>query len=186
MNGVLGIIALKHLLARRRQSLVSTLGIVLGVAFFLAVASLMQGSESDFIRRLVDSSPHITISDEFRKPHAQPAEIVFAGGAVAIRSAKPETETRGIRGYERVLETLRREPGVLASPVLTGQAIVTIAGKDIGVTLNGMIPSEVRDRHHDRRRHDRRQRRGSRHQRGRDHHRRRARPQASPSVSART
>ncbi|HEX2752812.1 MAG TPA: ABC transporter permease, partial [Alphaproteobacteria bacterium] len=51
--------AFRHLLARKRQSIVSLLGIVLGVGFFLAISSLMQGSEKDFIRRLVDNAPHI-------------------------------------------------------------------------------------------------------------------------------
>ena len=55
---LLVVIALKHLLARKRQSLVSLMGIVLGGAFFLVVAALMQGSEKDFIARLVDNSPH--------------------------------------------------------------------------------------------------------------------------------
>ena len=53
-------IALSHLLSHRRQTLVSLLGITLGVAFFMAVTSLMQGSDADFIKRLVDSSPHVT------------------------------------------------------------------------------------------------------------------------------
>ena len=35
-------IALTHLLSRKRQTLVSLTGIVLGVAFFLAVSSLMR------------------------------------------------------------------------------------------------------------------------------------------------
>jgi len=145
MNNVIAAIALKHLLARRRQSFVSMLGIVLGVGFFLSVSSMMRGSESDFIKRLIDNSPHITVEDEFRRPHAQPAETDFAGGAVEVRSVKPETETRGIRGYERILGVLAAMPGVRASPVLTGQAIVNIAGTDVGVTLNGMIPQELRE-----------------------------------------
>ena len=33
-------IALRHLLARKRQSVVSLLGIIIGVAFFLAMSSL--------------------------------------------------------------------------------------------------------------------------------------------------
>ena len=36
-------------------------------------------------------------------------------------------------------------PNLRASPVLAGQAIVTSGGKDLGVTLNGMIPAEVTD-----------------------------------------
>jgi len=145
MNNVVATIAAKHLVARRRQSLVSVLGIVLGVGFFLAISALMRGSETDFIARLVDNSPHITVEDEFRQPHAQPAETAFPGGAVEVRSAKPETETRGIRGYDHVLDLLRAIPGTRASPVLTGQALVNIAGEDVGVTLNGMIPSQVSD-----------------------------------------
>lgn len=138
-------IAMKHVLARRRQSIVSTLGIILGVAFFLAIAGLMQGSQTDFIRRLIDTSPHITISDEFRRPRVQPVESVFAEGAIALRGAKPATEPRGIRGYERILETLRGIPGTRASPVLSGQALVRIGGTDVAVALSGMIPSQVRD-----------------------------------------
>lgn len=136
-------IALKHLLARKRQSVVSLAGIVLGVAFFLAISSIMQGSENDFIRRLVDNSPHITISDEFRNPRVQPAEKLYGAGAVSISSVKPLTETRGIRGYEKILSYLASLPDVEASPVLSGQGIISFAGQDTGVTLNGMVPEEI-------------------------------------------
>jgi lipoprotein-releasing system permease protein len=61
-------IAVTHLIIRKRPTLVSLTGIVLGVAFFLAVSSLMRGSEYDFIKRLIDNSPHITVSDEYRNP----------------------------------------------------------------------------------------------------------------------
>jgi lipoprotein-releasing system permease protein len=136
-------IATKHLLARKRQSLVSVMGIVLGVAFFLAISSLMQGSEKDFIQRLIDNAPHITISDEFRGSRLQPANMLYGTDAVEIRHVKPLTETRGIRDYKQILDELKATEGVYASAVLAGQALVNFAGKDFGITLNGMIPSEV-------------------------------------------
>ncbi len=136
-------IAIKHLLARKRQSFVSVLGIVLGVAFFLAISSLMQGSEKDFIQRLIDNAPHITISDEFRNSRSQPVNSLFGTDTVEIRHLKPLTETRGIRDYKQILDELRATDGVSASAVLAGQALVNFAGKDFGITLNGMIPSEV-------------------------------------------
>src|SRR3954470_13923501 len=145
MLGLAPAIALKHLLARPRQSIVSLSGIVLGVAFFLAVSSLMQGSETDFIRRLVDNSPHITVSDEFRNPRLQPVAQLFGEGAIEIQGVRPLTETRGVRHYPQILEALRTMPHLRVSPVLAGQAIVTFAGKDVAVSLNGMIPSEVSD-----------------------------------------
>jgi lipoprotein-releasing system permease protein len=136
-------IAIKHLLARKRQSVVSLLGIVLGVAFFLAISSLMRGSEDDFIHRLVDNTPHITVSDEYRNPQPQPAETVFPSGALEIRSVKPETETRGIRGFAQLLDFVRTIDGLSASPVLAGQALVSFAGKDVGIALNGVVPQEL-------------------------------------------
>lgn len=138
-------IALKHLLARRRQSLVSVSGIALGVSFFLAIAALMQGSEKDFIQRLIDNSPHITIKDEYRNPSPQPVLQAYPKAVVELRSVKPVNETRGIRSYEKILGKLRAETGVVASPSLAGQALITFAGRDYGISLNGMIPEEIRD-----------------------------------------
>lgn len=141
---LLGYIALRHLLSRKRQSFVSMMGIVLGVAFFLAISSLMQGSEQDFIRRLIDNSPHITIMDEYRDPREQPLFQIYKSGAVEVKSVKPVTESRGIRGFEQILSSVRARRGVLASPVLMGQALVSFAGKEHGITLYGMIPSEIK------------------------------------------
>lgn len=136
-------IATKHLLARKRQSIVSLMGIILGVAFFLAISSMMQGSEQDFIKRLVDNSPHITISDEYRDPRKQPLQKQYTDGAIEIRNVKPLTENRGIRGYEKILGYLDGLDGVAASPVMTGEGIVSFAGQERSVTLNGMIPEQI-------------------------------------------
>ncbi|NEX23042.1 ABC transporter permease [Thiorhodococcus mannitoliphagus] len=137
-------VALTHLTGRRRQTLVSLTGVVLGVAFFLAVSSLMRGSEQDFITRLVDNSPHITVSDEVRRPRTQPAERRWADGAVKIRSLKPQTETRGIRGYREKLALIEAIPGLRVAPVLVGSAVLTFAGREEGVTLSGIVPKTMK------------------------------------------
>lgn len=138
-------IALRHLLFRKRQSVVSLLGIVIGVAFFLAISSLMQGSQKDFIEKLIDNSPHITVSDEYRGVKKQPVEGLYPTAVIELRNVKPLTETRGIRGYRQIVEDLKRMPGVRASAVLNGQAILSFAGKDVNIVLNGMVPEDMRD-----------------------------------------
>lgn len=138
-------IALAHLTSRKRQTAMSLLGIALGVAFFLAVSSLMRGSEQDFIRQLIDSAPHITVSDEFRTPPTQPVASAYGAGAVALRGLKPRTETRGIRGYKQKLALIERMPGLRVAPVLSGQMVLTFAGKDQGVTVNGVVPEMMAD-----------------------------------------
>ncbi len=138
-------IALKHILARKRQSIVSLLGIIIGVAFFLAISSMMQGSQNDFIKRLVDNSPHITVKDEYRNAKVQPIQKIYKNNVIEIRSIQPLPETRGIRGYKQVIEDLKARPGVKASATLTGQAILNYAGRDHSIVLNGMVPKDMKD-----------------------------------------
>lgn len=142
MTPLLAGVAIRHLLARKRQSIVSLMGVMLGVGFFLAISAMMQGSEADFIKRLVDNSPHITVQDTYRNPTTQPAVHAYPNALVGIRRVKPETETRGIRGYAQILDAIRARPGLRASAVLTGQALINFAGREVAVTLNGIVPSE--------------------------------------------
>ena len=137
-------IAISHLLHRRRATLVSLLGVTLGVAFFLAVSSLMRGSENDFLQRLVDNSAHITVYDQYRKPHVQPAELRWPGAAVAISNVKPQVETRGIRSYRDKLDAIEALPGVRIAPVLTGSAVLTFAGQLQGINLSGVVPARMK------------------------------------------
>jgi len=137
-------IAASHLLSRKRQTVVSLLGITLGVAFFLAVSAMMRGSEKDFIKRLVDNSPHVTVYDEFRNPRPQPANVAFPDALVEIRSLKPRTEVRGIRQYKQELAFITALPDLRVAPALSGQVIITFAGKDLGATINGIVPEAMK------------------------------------------
>jgi lipoprotein-releasing system permease protein len=141
-------IAITHLMARKRQTLVSLSGIVLGTAFFLAVSALMRGSEADFIKRLVDNSPHITVSDEYRGADTQPATLQWPDAAINIRNVKPQTEVRGIRGHQQKLafiESLNQSSGGLrVAPVLTGSVVLTFAGRVEAVSLTGIVPATMR------------------------------------------
>ncbi len=136
-------IALTHLLARKRQTLVSLSGIVLGTAFFLAVSALMRGSEADFIHRLIDTSPHITVSDEYRSGGRQPAEERWPEAAVRIRGIKPQTEVRGIRGWQEKLRFIESLGDLRVTPVQSGSVVLTFAGRIEGVTLSGVVPASL-------------------------------------------
>ncbi|MEO8297869.1 MAG: ABC transporter permease [Burkholderiales bacterium] len=137
-------VALAHLTNRKRQTLVSLTGVVLGVAFFLAVSSLMRGSEIDFLKRLVDNSPHITVYDEYRHAAAQPAALRWPDGAVSVHNVKPQRETRGIRGWRERLAFIESQPALRAAPVLAGSAVLSFAGRQQGVALSGVIPDKMK------------------------------------------
>ncbi len=137
-------VALKHLTSRLRATLVSLGGVVLGVAFFLAVSSLMRGSERDFLKRLIDNSPHITVYDEYRDPEVQPAQLRWPGAAVQVQHVKPRAEPRGIRAYRQKLDFIESLPGVRVAPVLTDSAVLLFAGHQQGVTLSGIVPAKMK------------------------------------------
>ena len=137
-------VALTHLVSRRRATAVSLGGVVLGVAFFLAVSSLMRGSEKDFLKRLIDNNPHITVYDEYRAPPPQPAQVRWPGGAVRVMHVKPHSETRGIRGWRQSLERIETTPGIRIAPVLVDSAVLLFAGRQQGVTLSGIVPSRMK------------------------------------------
>ena len=133
-------IALAHLLHRRRQSLVSIMGVALGVGFFIATSRLMSGSEKDFTARLVNSQPHITVKDEFRQAALQPVYIAYPQGAVALRHVEPREYLRGIKNYKGKLAELAQRDDIIAAPGLTGQAIIRYGGKDRSISIAGIDP----------------------------------------------
>lgn len=137
-------IALTHLKFRKRQTLVSVLGVAMGVGFFIAIASLMQGFQEDIVRRVIDNSPHITMKDEFRDPPRQPVEIAFAGGAIALRGVKPKTEIRGIRRAGQVMQALTAWQGLTVSQVLSGQGFLRYGSKERSATITGIEPDRER------------------------------------------
>ena len=137
-------IALGHLRRRRRQTLVSVLGVALGVGFFIAIAALMQGFQAYFISTIIDVAPHIVMKDEHRTAPLQPAQRFFAGGAVAISSVKPKDQPRGIRNGRATVKELSRLPGVAVAPSLRGQVILRYGSKDVSAALIGIDPDRER------------------------------------------
>jgi lipoprotein-releasing system permease protein len=126
---------------RRRQTVVSVLGVALGVAFFIAIAALMRGFQSYFISQIIDVAPHVTIKDELRDPPRQAALIAHPGGAVSVAGVKPLDRVRGIRAAGDKLAMLEAMEGVAAAPILSGQALLRYGARDVSATIVGVDPA---------------------------------------------
>jgi len=131
-------IAAAQLAHRRRQTIVSTLGVALGVGFFVATSALMSGSEKDMVQRLVDNAPHITVKDEFRTAAPQPVFMAYPEGAISLTNTRPREYLRGIKNHGAKIEELSRQTGVIAEAALTGTAIVRYAAKDVSAGIAGI------------------------------------------------
>ncbi|MFN7980808.1 MAG: FtsX-like permease family protein [Vicinamibacterales bacterium] len=112
-------IALRYLLAKRKQafisviSLISTLGVIVGVMALIIALALMTGLQGELRDRILGSNPHI---------------FVWKRGATV--------------DYKATLDALRREPHVVgAAPAIIGKALVSAAGQQAFINIKGVDPA---------------------------------------------
>ena len=111
-------IALRYLLGRRRQafisiiSVVSTLGVTVGVLALILAMAMMTGLQSELRDRILGSTAHA---------------FVF--------------KTTGIEDYRAEIAALRKIPHVIgAAPALMGRAMVSSPGADAFIQFKGVEP----------------------------------------------
>jgi lipoprotein-releasing system permease protein len=111
-------IALRYLLAKRKQafisviSLISTLGVTVGVMALVIALALMTGLQGEIRDRIVGANPHIYVWN-----------------------------TQRISDYRAEAEKLRQMPEVVgAAPAILGKALVTAARAQEFVNLTGIDP----------------------------------------------
>lgn len=131
-------IAVTHVVSRVRQTLVGMLGVAMGVGFSVMMASLMEGSQRDFVTQLVDSLPHITVSDERRDPPRQPAEDVYA--AIQFSGLRTPVTRPGIRNPYAIMASLDGWLDGAAAPSVASRAVIRYAGRDTAANVTGIDP----------------------------------------------
>jgi lipoprotein-releasing system permease protein len=111
-------IALRYLLAKRKQafisviSLISTLGVTVGVMAVIIALAVMTGLQQELRDRILGSNPHIYVS-----------------------------KTGGIPDYRAEAARLREVPRVVgAAPAVLGRALVTASRNQEFITLKGIDP----------------------------------------------
>jgi lipoprotein-releasing system permease protein len=112
-------VALRYLLAKRRQvfisviSLVSTVGVTVGVMALVVALALMTGLQQELQSRILGSSAHVYVW-------------------------KPA----GITDYHAEIDKLRQVPGVIgAAPSVEGKAMITSASTEGFVMVKGIDPA---------------------------------------------
>ncbi|WP_448584644.1 ABC transporter permease [Thermocrinis sp.] len=127
-------LALKLLFERKRQTIVSFLGVGIGVSAFVVMSSLMLGFQSYFIQQVIDLEPHIRI-----KPKETLAERIKEKFSV-ILGLKPK-EKEKILGWRDLMTKLEEHPEVVGlAPHLVSRGIVRYGIKEKPVNLIGIDP----------------------------------------------
>jgi lipoprotein-releasing system permease protein len=136
-------IAWTHVRHRARQTLVAIAGVMTGVGFSVMMAAMMEGSQDDFIKTLVDSLPHISVTDELREPTRQPADILYR--ATEFHGLTPEVRRPGIKNPMATIASLKTwVPGALTASVQS-KAVLRFAGRNLTTSIVGIDPRTEAD-----------------------------------------
>jgi lipoprotein-releasing system permease protein len=136
-------IAWTHVRHRARQTLVAIAGVMTGVGFSVMMAAMMEGSQDDFIKTLVDSLPHISVTDELREPTRQPADIRYQ--AAEFHGLTPEVRRPGIKNPMATIASLKTwVPGAL-TPSVQSKAVLRFAGRNLTTSIIGIDPRTEAD-----------------------------------------
>ncbi|MEX2744444.1 ABC transporter permease [Rhizobium mongolense] len=131
-------ITVTHIAGRGRQTLVAVFGVAVGVGFSIAMAALMQGGQDDFVEQLINTMPHVEITDEQRTARQQPAETVFH--TTEIFGLRPREDRRGIINPTAARSWLEAWiPGRLA-PDLKLQGVIRYSSREVGASVIGIEP----------------------------------------------
>ena len=135
-------IATTHVLSRMRQTLVGMLGVAMGVGFSVMMAALMEGSQRDFVAQLVDSLPHVTMSDERREPPPQPAEDAY--DLVVFSGLRTPVTRPGIKNPYAIMASLEGWLDGAVAPSVQSRAVIRYAGRDTAASITGITPERER------------------------------------------
>ncbi|HRJ78973.1 MAG TPA: ABC transporter permease, partial [Planctomycetota bacterium] len=142
---VLLLIARRHLFHNLFRTGVSVSGVAIGVTFMVMLSALMTGFETKFVRETIESSPHVTIYDEYRGQTDEFAAWTSRqmGGVARVDSARPRETVRRIKKPLEILKALRALPEIAAcAPNVTGTAIMNFGTRERGMNLVGIVPED--------------------------------------------
>src|SRR5688572_29453972 len=142
---MLWMVAMRYLLAHKRQTLVCIAGVVISVMMFLAMDSMMKGFKDKFIIETVESSGHVQVNDEPRETKTAILETVYddPNALLKVAGTKPRDVVKKIKNPEGLMRKIRALPGVVGvAPEVTGEAIVTYGTKHMNIAILGVEPEQ--------------------------------------------
>lgn len=135
-NGVLIQIAKTHLLTRKKQSAIASLGVTFGIGTFIVLVSFMTGLNGLLDGLILNRTPHVRIYNEVKPSPVQPIEKSerFKGSVNMIHSIKPKQELSSVRNSLPMMAVLKKNPLIKG---VTPQVSARIFYQSGSVLLNG-------------------------------------------------
>ncbi|MCW3124097.1 MAG: transporter permease [Flavipsychrobacter sp.] len=135
-------IALTYLSARKKQTLVASLGVMFGISMFIFMQSLMKGTNDYFEKMSFNSTPHIRLYSENKVADNHMLTSFFNDPSVKILSnPKQLIQSQGLTNPYGIIKQVSNNPEVtFVTPQVTTNVIYTsgsvqINGNVVGVSI---------------------------------------------------
>jgi lipoprotein-releasing system permease protein len=135
-NGVLIQIAKTHLLTRKKQSAIASLGVTFGIGTFIVLVSFMTGLNGLLDGLISNRTPHVRIYNEVKPSLVQPIEksTKYKGRVNMIHSIKPKQELRSVRNSLPLMAVLKKNALIQGA---TPQVAVRVFYQSGSIIING-------------------------------------------------
>jgi len=133
-------IALAFLKKRKKQTVVSILGVAISLTAFIVMSSIMFGFQKYFIQQVIDIEAHLSIKPKEEKEEERIMKRVEPQSLVRVLGHKPKEKDR-ILGWQALMKDLESHPEVVGvAPHLESKGVLKYGAKEKPVSLIGIEP----------------------------------------------
>ncbi len=135
-------IAFVHLRERKRQTLLTALGVAVGSAMLVTTISVSQGSSSNVVAKVIDTAPHVVISAERVVPLVPDNILGQHESRVAMVTKNVNLdEQEVIKNYSEVVESIRPVEELRSiSPFVLSKVIARNKTRFTPCIARGVVP----------------------------------------------
>jgi len=130
-----------HLTSRKRQTIVSMLGVTFGITVFIFQAGVITGLQDFFIEKTINSTAHIHIYQDKNQKSPPVLQKIYSADEtwISVPNIKSKNELPKLKRGLQIVEILESYPDVTGvSPSLSTQAIFKIGVSDVSGIINGV------------------------------------------------
>ncbi len=136
------LIAKRHLLANKKQTLVAMLGVTFGIAMFILMISFMVGVNQFMEDTMLSSTPDIHIYNDIKTDYALSITGDYykdKNAVIVVHHPKPKQVTLNIKNAAGIINNLRQDPDIAyVSPLLSTQVFYNYGPVQINGYINGV------------------------------------------------
>jgi lipoprotein-releasing system permease protein len=133
----------RHLLAKKKQTIIAALGVTFGIAIFVSMIGFMTGLNGLLDGLMLQNTPHVRMYNELEIETENVASRLprYRDYHVLVQHRRPKDVQRRIRNAPHILQSLREDERVLGvAPRIMTQAFYVFGATELNGSLVGIDP----------------------------------------------